>query len=503
MKTLVFGAGISGAAASALLLKNGKEVILYDGNQALDKEAAAEKVRAYGADTEKLNVITGELPIVNDVELAVLSPGIPTDIPEVKLLRRTGIPIIGEVELAYRMGKGKIYAITGTNGKTTTTTLAGELMKAVHEQVDVVGNIGNPYTDAAYHQTDSSVTVAEISSFQLETAVDFHPQAAVITNITEDHMNRHYTMENYIACKEKIAANQTEEDCLILNYEDEVLRAFAADAKAQVVFFSSERELEKGLFLKDGAIVVRRCEALFPGCRQEGKNCEIQRSSVILTENAPGAGEGGKVCETVNKSAAAPDSTENKTIEIIRTEDLRIVGKHNYENVMAAVAIALFDGMAIETIRRVLKDFAGVEHRIEFVGEFSGVKYYNDSKGTNPAAAIKGIQAMSGPTYLIAGGYDKHSIYDEWIESFDGKVKKLVLIGQTKEIIADAAKRLAFPAEDIVFCEDLKEAVDYCIRESVSGDTVLLSPACASWGQFDNYEQRGDMFKEYVKTTAC
>ena len=425
-KTLVFGAGISGAAACSLLLRKGREAVLFDGNKELDQEVLKEKVKAYGADTAKLRIVTGELPDLSDITLAVLSPGIPTDIPDVEAIRAKGIPIIGEVELAYRLGAGKVYAVTGTNGKTTTTVLTGELMKAAHDKVDVVGNIGNPYTDAAYHQTEDSITVAEISSFQMETADTFHPRAAVITNISEDHLNRHYTMENYVNCKKRIAANQTEEDCLILNYEDEVLRSFAAEARAQVVFFSSARKLEKGLYLDGDRILF---------------------------------------------------SDGTKEEEIIRTGDLQIVGKHNYENVMAAVGIALFDGCDIQTIRQVLKEFKGVEHRIEFVGDFGGVKYYNDSKGTNPAAAIKGIQAMSGPTLLIAGGYDKHSVFDEWIECFDGKVKRLVLIGQTKEQIAEAAVRLGFPKEHIIFCEDLKEAVAFCKKEAVSGDTVLLSQA--------------------------
>lgn len=450
-KTLVFGAGLSGASASALLLKNKKSVILYDGNKDLDLNAAKERVAAFGVSTEGLSVVAGTFPDPAEIEMAVLSPGIPIDLPEVEQMKAAGIPVIGEVELAFRYGNGRVYAITGTNGKTTTTVLTGELMKAAHAHVDVVGNIGNPYAAIAADQTEETITVAEISSFQLETVSEFHPKAAVITNITEDHMNRHYTMENYVNCKKRVAAQQTEEDCLILNYEDEILRAFADEVRSQVVFFSSERKLEKGLYLDNGAIVVN-------------------------------------------------DGTGEK--EIIRIEELQIVGKHNYENVMCAAAVALYDGMEIEKIREVLKSFKGVEHRIEFVGEFGGVKYYNDSKGTNPAAAIKGIQAMSGPTFLIAGGYDKHSNYDEWIGCFDGKVKKLVLIGQTKQIIADAALALGFPKEDIVFCEDLKEAVAFCAGKAVSGDTVLLSPACASWGQFDNYEQRGDFFKEYVKETA-
>lgn len=447
---LVFGAGKSGIAAASLLKEHGADVVLYDGNAGLDSAAVSEKLAKRTARSEEIQVIAGELPeaVKEKVVCAVLSPGIPTDLPLVEEFRKNGAVISGEVEVAYRLGKGRVYAVTGTNGKTTTTTLLGELMKAVHEKVDVVGNIGDPYADIADRQTDKTVTVIEMSSFQLETIEEFHPQAAVITNITEDHMNRHHTMENYIQCKKNIVKNQKENDCCILNYEDEVLRDFAKEVPSEVVFFSSVRELEKGLYLKDGSIVYN-------------------------------------------------DGTGIR--EIVKTEDLQIVGLHNYENAMAAAAAALYDGMEISVIRRVLQEFKGVEHRIEYVGEFDGVKYYNDSKGTNPAAAIHGIAAMKGPTLLIAGGYDKQSSYEEWIETFGDKVYRLVLIGQTKDRIAEAAGRCGFPAERIVLCEDLKEAVAYCKKNAVPGSEVLLSPACASWDQFDSYEQRGDLFKEYVR----
>lgn len=447
---LVFGAGKSGVAAAALLKEHGADVVLYDGNAGLDIAAVSGKLADRTARSKEIRVIAGELPdaVKKEIVCVVLSPGIPTDLPLVEELRSDGAEISGEVEIAYRLGKGKVYAVTGTNGKTTTTTLLGELMKAVHEKVDVVGNIGDPYADIADKQTDETVTVIEMSSFQLETIEEFHPQAAVITNITEDHMNRHHTMENYIRCKKNIVKNQTENDCCILNYEDEVLRDFAKDVPSEVVFFSSVRELEKGLYLKDGSIV-------------------FNDGAVIR--------------------------------EIVKTEDLQIVGLHNYENAMAAAAAALYDGMEVSDIRRVLQEFKGVEHRIEYVGEFDGVRYYNDSKGTNPAAAIHGIAAMKGPTLLIAGGYDKQSSYEEWIDTFGDKVYRLVLIGQTKEKIAEAAGRCGFPVERVVMCEDLKEAVEYCKKNACPGSEVLLSPACASWDQFDSYEQRGDLFKEYVR----
>ena len=449
-KVLVFGSGISGIAAAVLLEKSGAETIIYDGNEKLDVQEIKNKVNEKAGKECKVRVIVGELPedVKAGLDIAVLSPGIPCDLPLVEEFRARNIEITGEIELAYSVGKGNVYAITGTNGKTTSTTLLGEIMKAYFPEVYVVGNIGNPYTSVALEQSENAVTVAEISSFQLETIKTFRPHACAITNITPDHLNRHHSMEEYIRVKKLINMNQTASDAIVLNYEDEILREFGKEAKGQVIFFSSRRKLEKGLYYEDGRVVI------------------------------------------------ANGSTESV---LVNTDELHLLGLHNFENIMTAVGIALFAGVDIETIRKVVRDFRGVEHRIEFVGEIDGIRYYNDSKGTNPDAAIKAIQAMNRPTLLIGGGYDKESSYEEWINSFDGKVKKLVLIGQTKEKIAQAALSCGFPEKDIVLCEDLREAVDVCKREARSGDAVLLSPACASWGQFDNYEQRGRMFKEFVR----
>jgi UDP-N-acetylmuramoylalanine--D-glutamate ligase len=449
-KVLVFGSGISGIAAAVLLEKSGAETIIYDGNEKLDVQEIKNKVNEKAGKECKVRVIVGELPedVKAGMDIAVLSPGIPCDLPLVEEFRARNIEITGEIELAYSVGKGNVYAITGTNGKTTSTTLLGEIMKAYFPEVYVVGNIGNPYTSVALEQSENAVTVAEISSFQLETIKTFRPHACAITNITPDHLNRHHSMEEYIRVKKLINMNQTASDAIVLNYEDEILREFGKEAKGQVIFFSSRRKLEKGLYYEDGRIVI------------------------------------------------ADGSTESV---LVNTDELHLLGLHNFENIMTAVGIALFAGVDIKTIRKVVMNFRGVEHRIEFVGEIDGIRYYNDSKGTNPDAAIKAIQAMNRPTLLIGGGYDKESSYEEWINSFDGKVKKLVLIGQTKEKIAQAALSCGFPEQDIVLCEDLREAVDVCKREARSGDAVLLSPACASWGQFDNYEQRGRMFKEFVR----
>ncbi len=442
-RVLVFGSGKSGIGAADLLGAVGAEPVIYDGNENADKESVLKKTSG----TYPVEFYAGELPeeVLESLDLVVLSPGVPTDLPLVKRFYEMGLPVWGEVELAYRTGKGRVLAITGTNGKTTTTALLGKIMKDACPSVFVVGNIGTPYTSKAQEMQENSVTVAEISSFQLETIEEFAPEVSAILNITEDHLNRHHTMEEYIRVKELITKNQSSEDVCVLNYEDEVLRKFGETAVPKVVYFSSVRTLEKGIYLEGDTIVL---------------------------------------------------ATETAKIPVVKTGELKLLGQHNYENVMAAVAMAYYAGVDMESIRKSVCEFTAVEHRIEYVTEKNGVVYYNDSKGTNPDAAIKGIQAMNRPTYLIGGGYDKESSYDEWIKAFDGKVRCLVLIGQTKEKIKAAAERLGFT--DLVLLETLQEAVHFCAEHAKEGEAVLLSPACASWGQFDNYEQRGDMFKKYV-----
>ena len=444
-KVLVFGSGISGVAASRLLLGGGASVVLYDGNASLD-EAKIRGEILDGLSGHTVEIVLGEFPkeLLDGLDLTVMSPGVPTDLPVVEKMRERNIPIWGEIELAYVFGKGDVLAITGTNGKTTTTALLGEIMKDAGKSTYVVGNIGNPYTDIAAQTAEDSVIVAEMSSFQLETVHTFAPKVSAILNITPDHLNRHHTMEAYIEAKENIAKNQRPQDVCVLNYEDEVLRAFGEKIHTRVLYFSSQRKLNKGVYLEDGKIML---------------NLD------------------GEVC-------------------LCHVDELHLLGVHNYENVMAAAAMAASYGIAIESIRRTVKAFQGVEHRIEFVAEKNGVAYYNDSKGTNPDAAIRGIRAMKRPTVLIGGGYDKESSYEEWIDAFDGKVKKLVLIGATREKIADAARKQGFT--DIEFADTFEEAFQICADTAVPGDAVLLSPACASWGMFKNYEERGDKFKELV-----
>lgn len=442
-KVLVVGAGISGVSAIELLETEGAQTILYDANE----ELKLEEVRVKLPKEFQGEIILGPLPeqVKKELDMVVLSPGVPTDLSYVNELRDAGVEILGEVELAYCFSKGKIAAITGTNGKTTTTTLVGEIMKTYYDSVFVVGNIGVPYTQMVKSTTENSVTVAEMSSFQLETVHQFRPDVSAILNITPDHLNRHHTMEAYIEAKVNITKNQTKENICVLNYEDVALKEMSNQIPATVLWFSSARELDAGLYLKDNKIIY----------------CDGKEEIIVCA-----------------------------------TDELQIIGRHNYENVMAAVGISIALKVPMECIRKALIAFKGVEHRIEYVTTKRGVKYYNDSKGTNPDASIQAIKAMQTKTLLIGGGYDKDSDYDDWIRAFDDKVTYLVLLGQTREKIANAAKRLG--VENIVLVDSLKDAVDFCAQHANSGESVLLSPCCASWGMFKNYEERGTIFKEFV-----
>ena len=446
---LVFGAGRSGRGAASLLLSAGAQPVLYDGNEQLTESSVRSQLEDSG---DGIRIVIGELTdeLIRSADLCVISPGVPTDIESVNRIREAGVKIWGELELAWQCSRGEVLAVTGTNGKTTTVTLLGDLMKRFRGETHtyVVGNIGYPYTKAALQTTDDSVCIAEVSSFQLETIEDFHPHISVITNITPDHLNRHHTMEEYIRVKERITENQTSEDTVILNYEDAELRKFGGSLPEdgpRVRWFSSERPLESGVYL-DGDVLKY--------------------------------------------------SDGSTVIDVIHIDELRILGKHNYENVSAAVLSALEAGMPMEEIREVLRTFPGVEHRIEYVGEVNGVAYYNDSKGTNPDAAIRAVQAMRRPTVLIGGGYDKDSDYDEWVDSFHGKVKALVLIGATREKIAACAEKHGFGP--VFLCDTFEECFRKCTELAEEGDAVLLSPACASWGMFKDYEERGRVFKDFV-----
>ena len=445
---LVAGTGISGMGAMELLVKTDAELILYDGNT----ELTVEGIQAKLPETDKkIEIIIGELTenVIKKIDIAVLSPGIPTDVPFVNQIRDAGVLIWGELELADQFAKGSVVAITGTNGKTTTTTLVGEILKNHFDDVFVVGNIGTAYAGVALDTTENSHVVAETSSFQLETIDEFHPIVSAILNLTPDHLNRHHTMEGYVEAKKNIMKNQTADDYVILNYDDPLTRAIGEKAVPQVIYFSSTQILENGYYFHDRKIYY----------------AENGETEIICSANG-----------------------------------LKILGLHNMENIMAAVAMARCINVPMDKIRETITSFMGVEHRIEYVTEKQGVSYYNDSKGTNPDAAIKAIQAMVRPTILIGGGYDKDSTYDEWIEAFDGKVRYLVLMGETANKIAECARRHGF--HEIIMVESLEEAVKVSASKAENGDAVLLSPACASWDMFKSYEVRGRMFKEFVHQLA-
>ncbi len=444
-KYLIAGCGVSGTGAARLLAACQEQAILYDGNADLDTE----KVRENLGEAKDFPIVTGELPcdVLSQIHTCVISPGIALDSPLARQLENAGIPIWSEIELAWRHGQGKVAAVTGTNGKTTTTALIGEILAKQYPDVHVAGNIGTSYTGTVLSLTEESVTALELSSFQLESIVTFHPQVSAILNITPDHLNRHKTMEEYVKIKKKITMNQTADDFCVLNYDDEILRDFGEkECVPAPVYFSSGSRVAGGVYLEDDGSIVSELD-----------------------------GDPSLVC---------------------RTDELSLLGRHNYENVMAAVAVCRKMGVPMELIREGCLGFHPVEHRIEFVREVNGAAYYNDSKGTNPDAAIRAVCAMTRPTILIGGGYDKGSDYTDWIASFPGHVKLLILLGETADKIERTARAMGF--NEIRRVSGLEEAVRQAYEEALPGDAVLLSPACASWDMFSNYEERGRMFKEMV-----
>lgn len=445
-RVMVYGAAVSGVSATRLLCRLGADVILFDNNKALTKDDINDRL----GESLNFRFITGQLTddLLKWTQLVVVSPGVSLDSPDMLRIKAADIPIWGEIELAFRNCRGRIAAITGTNGKTTTTILTGKILRSFYPEVYVVGNIGTSFSDIVLETTDKSVIVLELSSFQLETIHNFRPDVCTILNITPDHLDRHHTMEEYIAMKERISLNQGKDDLCIMNYEDPVLREMAdrIRQRTRVMFFSAKRELEDGLFLEDEAIYL---------------------------------------------------SSDGRLQQLCNVNMLHVIGRHNHENIMAAAGIGLALGVPMDLVRKTVLNFKGVPHRIEYVANIQGVDYFNDSKGTNPEASIKAIQAMKAPTVLIAGGYDKHLSFDGWVRAFEGKIKLLILLGQTRNKIAKAARKAGFT--NIIFADDLKEAVYISSLYAQPGDAVLLSPACASWDMFDNFEQRGNLFKECVK----
>lgn len=443
-KVLVVGLGKSGIAAIEAMIKLQADVAVQDSKT---EDAVDTDLLTYLKEND-VECYFGRTPDdMTQFDMLVLSPGVPPELAFIEKAKSAGAEIIGELEVAYRFGKGQYVALTGTNGKTTTTTLVGEIFEKAGKETHVVGNIGVAVVSKSLDVDDDAWLVTETSSFQLETICDFKPVVSAVLNLTPDHLNRHKTMENYGAAKARIFENQDESQYLVINYDDKICFDLAKDCKAKVVPFSRLEELEFGAFVKDGYIVIK--------------------------------------------------NEQGELIKFCKTDELHIPGTHNLENALAAAAIAYFAGLDADVITAALVEFQGVEHRIEFCGEVDGVRFVNDSKGTNPEASIKAIDAMKGGVVLIAGGYDKGSTFDELIKAFNGKVKHMVLLGKTAPVIKETAEKLGFTASVIV--ENMEQCVSEGFRLAEKGDTVLLSPACASWDMYKSFEQRGDHFKECVK----
>ena len=444
---LVFGAGVSGFSAAKTLLEQQAMVTLADGKERGDLKHAEGLAELVG----KVELALGrqDEALLAGKDLLILSPGISINhvLPQAAL--RLQIPVWGEVELAGRLCKAPIAAVTGTNGKTTTTTLLGEMMKAKYAEVVIGGNIGVGLAQAVSQVSSQGYVVAEISSFQLEAAGTFQPHIAVILNLTPDHIDRHGSFAGYGAVKEQIFANQQPQDYLVLNHDDENVRDMANRCRSQAFFFSRRVELESGAFVSDGSICLR---------------------------------------------------WQGKSALVCRVDEMKLFGGHNVENALAACAAAFLAGVDPEQMAKVLRDFTGVEHRIEPVATLEGVRWYNDSKATNPESSIKALEAFDGHVVLIAGGRDKNTDLSEFADLIKAKADLLILIGEAAERFELAAR--AAGVEKIVRSASLADAVETARKLAKSPQVVLLSPACASYDMFDNYEQRGEIFKQLVRQGA-
>ncbi len=443
-RVLVVGLAKSGIPAVKALKSQGAYVILHDAKPIEQFTELLEQLAGLYDETS-----IGHLPEnTGTLDCIVLSPGVPTDLPFTQEARNAGVRIIGELELGYLLAKGHFYGITGTNGKTTTTALTGEIFKAGKKETYVVGNIGLPVVQVAAESSEDACFITEVSSFQLETIEQFKCDIAAILNLTPDHLNRHKTMENYIDAKCRIFENNDANSILILNYDNPLTREISKrEFKGQVIGFSRLEKLDKGVYVDAGKIVVH-------------------------------------------------DFRIDQVVTIMNVEDIFIPGSHNLENVLAAVAISYYAGISTEIIAQSIKAFKGIEHRVEFVKILNGVTYFNDSKGTNPDSSIKAVEAMKQPTYLIAGGMDKGSTFDELIDVFGTTVKHMVVFGETADLLMKTAHAHNFLA--VTRVNNLEEAVNLCYQMAKSGETVLLSPACASWDMYPSFEVRGDHFKACV-----
>lgn len=444
-RVLVLGAGRSGTAAARFLVARKARVALNDRKPIEEWSAEARALEAAG-----VKLFSGDVPqwLLDHIDLLVVSPGVPTKSIAVRYAERAGVEVIGEVELAFRFLRGQLVAITGTNGKTTTTALVGRLLADARLPVQVGGNIGTPLVALVDTSRDDGWTVAEISSFQLETTDRFHPRVAAVLNITPDHMDRYETFNDYAAAKHRIFRRQTEEDWAVLNADDEVVASWASGLAARKLFFSRRREVERGIFLRERTLVARL--------------------------------DGGERA-------------------LLRTDELALRGAHNVENVMAALCMGYACGAPLESMCETARRFSGVEHRLELVAEVNGVRFYNDSKATNVDAAAKAFEAFAeeaGRIVAIMGGRGKGAPYAPLAPLVESKARALVLIGEDADRIA---KELGPYAPAVERAADMRQAVARAWALAQPRDVVLLAPACASYDMFVDFEERGRAFKAAVQ----
>lgn len=442
-EVLVIGLGISGLSTIKALDKIGAKISVADSKD----EESLKNILTHIEGIEINKYLGGADVPLDNIDLIVKSPGVPPRGKLVQKAEKLNIKIITDIELGYILSPtDNIIAITGTNGKTTTTTLTGKIFKNANLKTFIVGNIGVGILQEVFNSKKDDIFIIESSSFQLENTFSFKPKVSLVLNISPDHLDWHGSYENYINAKKNIFKNQGIDDYTILNYDDELIRTFESEISSNIIWFSLKEKLGTGIYIDGGDIVI---------------------------------------------------SKGNKKKKIMSISDIKILGKHNLENILGSIGIAYAMGIDLKVVKDTIKSFKGVEHRLEFVEKKRGVLFYNDSKGTNIEASIKAIESIETPIILIAGGYDKGVEFDEFIKSFNNKIKSLIILGQTKEKIKNAAIRNNF--NDYYLVENMKEGVDLAYTLSNKGDSILLSPACASWGMYKNFEERGKVFKDLVR----
>ena len=443
-KVLLVGLAKTGVSTIKKLDKLGASIVVTD----IKPKEKLEDILSQLNGLNNVEYILGSHPEdISDIDLTIVSPGVPLDLPFIEKLKESNVKIIGEVELAYTLSNNPIFVgITGTNGKTTTTSLVGEIFKEANRDTYIVGNIGNPVIDTVDYTDKNSVLVTELSSFQLESIDTFRPKVSSILNITEDHLNRHHTMENYINAKARIFENQEKSDFSILNYDDSIVRSLNKNNNASILYFSRQEKIDQGVYLDEN-------------------------NNIVI-------------------------SIDGKQITVLNRNELSLPGDHNLENAMAAILMTYVVGVDLEVIKHVLTTFKGVEHRLEFVTNKNGIMFVNDSKGTNPDSTIKAIGSYERPIILIAGGMDKHSDFTDMMKCATKNVKELVLLGETADKIEASARKEGL--ENITKVKNMEEAVKKAYELAEDGDVVLLSPGCASWDMYPNFEARGLDFKENI-----